>query len=127
MTEADVADFRERLCETAARRSSSADPWHFNMRELASRFRVSAMTPYPYFRIIRILPWCGRERSGASPTSCKPPMTAKASKWKISPPSAAPMSVWPEEETNYRLMFDLSQPSDETIPELEFQARRAAR
>src|SRR4051812_37443382 len=50
LTQTDVADFRERLCETGAGLFIEAGHDGFNMRTLASRLGVSAMTPYRYFK-----------------------------------------------------------------------------
>ena len=45
----DVADFRDRLCEVAARLYAVKGVGGVTMRELASALGVSAMTPYRYF------------------------------------------------------------------------------
>ncbi len=127
LTEADVADFRERLCETAARLFVERGPADFNMRELASRLGVSAMTPYRYFKdkneIFAVV------RARAFRRFADELQAAHDSQGEQVEKSAAIGRAYVrfalEEETNYRLMFDLSQPSDETIPELEFQERRA--
>ena len=45
LTDDDVADFRERLCEVATRAFVEKGPAGLNMRELAAALGVSAMTP----------------------------------------------------------------------------------
>src|SRR6516162_5823374 len=50
LTQTDVADFRERLCEAATRLFDARGREGFTMRELANELGVSAMTPYRYFR-----------------------------------------------------------------------------
>ena len=50
LTENDIADFRERLCELATRIYVERGPENFNMRLLAAEMGVSAMTPYRYFK-----------------------------------------------------------------------------
>ena len=50
LTQAELADFREKLCETAASLFASRGREGFTMRELAGRLGVSPMTPYRYFR-----------------------------------------------------------------------------
>src|SRR6201995_1804594 len=50
LTQTDVADFRERLCEAATRLFDARGREGFTMRELASELGVSAMTPYRYFK-----------------------------------------------------------------------------
>src|ERR1043165_7966959 len=49
LTETDVADFRERLCEAAERLFAEKGPEAVTMRQLASELGVSPMTPYRYF------------------------------------------------------------------------------
>jgi AcrR family transcriptional regulator len=50
LTETDVADFRERLCDVATEIYIEKGLEGLNMRELAARLGVSAMTPYRYFK-----------------------------------------------------------------------------
>jgi AcrR family transcriptional regulator len=50
LTQADVANFRSRLCDIAAQLFAELGYEGFNMRELAKRLGVSAMTPYRYFK-----------------------------------------------------------------------------
>src|SRR5579885_665629 len=46
LSESDIADFRERLCQMATQLFVERGPENFNMRLLASKLGVSAMTPY---------------------------------------------------------------------------------
>ena len=50
MTPDDIANFRNRLCEIGAELFAEQGFGGFNMRELARRLGVSAMTPYRYFK-----------------------------------------------------------------------------
>src|SRR5262249_16516969 len=50
LTPADIAEFRGRLCDVAATLFAELGDEGFNMRELARRLGVSAMTPYRYFK-----------------------------------------------------------------------------
>src|SRR3546814_15072618 len=50
LSEADVADFRERLCEAAEKLFAERGPEAVTMRQLAAVLGVSPMTPYRYFR-----------------------------------------------------------------------------
>jgi AcrR family transcriptional regulator len=50
LTPARVADFRNRLCDVAMQLLAEVGYDGFNMRELASRLGVSAMTAYRYFK-----------------------------------------------------------------------------
>ena len=50
LSQADVADFRDRLCEAAERLFAEHGPEAVTMRQLAAELGVSPMTPYRYFR-----------------------------------------------------------------------------
>ncbi len=127
LSETDVADFRERLCETAAQLFVERGPSAFNMRELAARLGVSAMTPYRYFKDKNEILAVVRARAfrrfadrleGAHATD-------GSQLDKSAAMGRAYVTFALEERTNYRLMFDLAQPGGATIPELESQERRA--
>ena len=49
LSESDVADFRERLCDVAEKLFAEKGPDAVTMRQLASELGVSPMTPYRYF------------------------------------------------------------------------------
>jgi AcrR family transcriptional regulator len=127
LSESDVADFRERLCETAASLFVERGPAQFNMRELASRLGVSAMTPYRYFKDKSEILCAVRAR--AFRRFADQLEIAHATEGSQLIKSAAMGRSYVkfalEEQTNYRLMFDLSQPAGETVPELEREERRA--
>ena len=127
LSEADVAEFRERLCEVAARLFVERGPEGFHMRELASQLRVSAMMPYRYFKdrdeILSVV------RARAFRRFADQLEIAHATEGAPVAKSAAVGRAYVkfalEEQTNYRLMFDISQPPEKTLPELEIQERRA--
>jgi len=50
LTKAEVTDFRERLCDVAARLFYTWGRQGFTLRELAAELGVSPMTPYRYFK-----------------------------------------------------------------------------
>src|SRR5471030_1678940 len=50
LSETDVADFRDRLCEAAEKLFAEKGPDAVTMRQLAAELGVSPMTPYRYFR-----------------------------------------------------------------------------
>ncbi len=127
LTQIDVADFRARLCEVAARIFVELGHDGFNMRELANRLGVSPMTPYRYFKnkdeifaAVRARAF-GRfadhlEIAHAAPGS---PVEKSAAV------GHAYVQFALQEQAHYRLMFDLSQPQINTVPELGLQERRA--
>ncbi len=127
LTQADVADFRERLSETATRMFANRGPEAFTMRELAGELGVSAMTPYRYFR--------DKDEILASVRARAFNRFADALELAISAPGDAPQkaaSVFEAyiafafgEPAAYRLMFDLSQPGEEGYPEVVEATRRA--
>ena len=127
LSEADVAQFRERLCEVAARLFVERGPEGFHMRELASQLGVSAMMPYRYFKdrdeILSVV------RARAFRRFADQLEKAHATDGPLVVKSAAVGRAYVqfalEEQTNYKLMFDFSQPPGRTVPELEIQERRA--
>lgn len=121
LTQADVADFRNRLCDTASELFAEVGQAGFNMRELAKRLGVSAMTPYRYFEdkdsilsevraraFARFADWLEEQRSGDGDA-----LTRAYAQFAI------------EQQIQYRLMFDLGQPQDALPPTLLKQERRA--
>src|ERR1700756_5228072 len=50
LSETDVTDFRDRLCEVAERLFAEKGPDAVTMRQLATELGVSPMTPYRYFQ-----------------------------------------------------------------------------
>ena len=129
LTQTDVADFRERLCEAATRLFDSRGREGFTMRELASELGVSAMTPYRYFKDKEDILAAVRARA----------FTRWAEKLEAAFASARPA---PEksravfeaytafafgEPAAYKLMFDLSQPDEAEYPELVAANARAKR
>jgi AcrR family transcriptional regulator len=128
LTETDVADFRERLCDVATDIYIEKGLEGLNMRELAARLGVSAMTPYRYFKdkdeILSAIRTRAFNRfadrlektlaeSGAPPE--KSDAIAKAY-----------VRFALEQSCCYRLMFDLSCPRlEEPEPELLAAEQRA--
>jgi AcrR family transcriptional regulator len=127
LTTSDVADFRERLCEAAARLFAERGREGFTMRELAAEMGVSAMTPYRYFadkdEILAAV------RARAFNAFAEALETAFAGE---GPPSLRSARVGDAyirfafgQPASYRLMFDLSQPNEENYSELVAASTRA--
>lgn len=127
LTKADVADFRERLCDAAARLFDAKGREGFTMRELASEIGVSAMTPYRYFKDKDDILATVRARAFTR--------FAEALESAFRDAATAPeksMAVYKAyiafafgEPAAYRLMFDLSQPGEAAYPELVAANNRA--
>ena len=120
LTQTDVADFRERLCEAATRLFDAKGPDGFTMRELAGQLGVSAMTPYRYFKdkddILAAVRARAFNRFAESLESAF--RSAATAPEKSAAVYQAYVAFAFGEPAAYRLMFDLSQPDESAYPEL---------
>jgi len=127
LSETDVADFRERMCEAAQRLFAEKGPGGVTMRELASAMGVSAMTPYRYFRDKDDI--LAAVRARAFDRFADAMEKAHAGAGTIVERSLAVTAAYVhfalEESTAYRLMFDLCQPGEGTYPDLMRAGARA--
>jgi AcrR family transcriptional regulator len=127
LTETDVADFRERLCEAAERLFAERGPDAVTMRQLSAELGVSPMTPYRYFEdkddILAAVRTSGftrfAERLEAARASGQDP------KSRGEAVSEAYVAFALENPHSYKLMFDLNQPNVEKYPELIAAGARA--
>ena len=128
LTQSDVADFRERLCEAATDIFVTKGPEGLNMRDLAARLGVSAMTPYRYFKDKDEILATIRTRAfnrfadrleAALATPGTPPEKSRAV-------GNAYVQFALDQPCCYRLMFDRPSPRMAPLPEL-FAAERRAR
>jgi AcrR family transcriptional regulator len=128
LSEADVADFRERLCEVATDIYVAKGPEGLNMRDLAAKLGVSAMTPYRYFKDKHEILAAIRTRAfnrfadrleAALATPGTPPEKSRAV-------GNAYVQFALDQPCCYRLMFDRPSPRVAPLPEL-FAAERRAR
>ena len=127
LSETDVADFRERLCEAAERLFAERGPDAVTMRQLAAELGVSPMTPYRYFedkddilaavrtngfnRFAEALEVARAKHSGARAVGDA--VGEAYVDFALSNPHA------------YKLMFDFNQPHVEKYPELVTAGMRA--
>jgi len=128
LSESDVADFRERLCEAAERLFAEKGPEAVTMRQLAAELGVSPMTPYRYFKdkddILAAVRTSGFDRfAEALETAYAKPASARA---KGAAVGEAYVNFAFEHPQTYKLMFDLNQPNDGEHPELERAGARAS-
>jgi AcrR family transcriptional regulator len=120
LTQSDVADFRERLCDVATRMFDARGPEGFTMRELASELGVSAMTPYRYFKDKEDILAAVRARAfnrfaAALETALQNDGDAEH---KAKAVYQAYSSFAFREPAAYKLMFDLTQPDESLYPDL---------
>ena len=119
LTQAHVEQFRNRLCDVAAKLYFEMGHGDFNMRDLAQRVGVSAMTPYRYFG----------DKDGILATVRARGAARLADQLEAAAPEG-PASVMQAyinfammEAAYYRLIFGLSQP----LPPLAESARQESR
>ena len=127
LTQTDVADFRERLCDAATRLFDARGREGFTMRELASELGVSAMTPYRYFKDKDDILAAVRARAF---TRWAEKLEGAFAGAKTAPEkSSAVFQAYVDfafgEPAAYKLMFDLSQPDENTYPDLVAATTRA--
>jgi AcrR family transcriptional regulator len=126
LTETDVADFRERLCEAAEQLFAEKGPDAVTMRQLASALGVSPMTPYRYFKdkedILAAVRTNGFTRFAETLEKAR---DAAQGRGKGQAVGEAYVDFAFEHPHTYKLMFDLHQPDDEAYPELIEAGRRA--
>ena len=128
LSESDVADFRERLCEAAEKLFAEKGPDAVTMRQLASELGVSPMTPYRYFTdkedILAAVRTNGFNRF-AEALETALAHTQGSAKAKSSAVGEAYLNFAFEHPQTYKLMFDLNQPHEQDYPELVAAASRA--
>ena len=133
LSETDVADFRERLCEAAERLFAERGPDAVTMRQLASELGVSPMTPYRYFQdkedILAAVRTNGFNRFAEALEKARELSKARdTGKGRTAGATVgeAYVAFAFEHPHTYKLMFDLNQPMDDArYPELMDAGRRA--
>ena len=127
LSDAAVADFRDRLRAAAERLFAERGPDAVTMRQLAAELGVSPMTPYRYFAdkeaILAAVRTHGFERfAQALETAYATPGSSRA---KGAAVGEAYMDFAFGHPQTYKLMFDLNQPDEERYPELIAAVARA--
>jgi AcrR family transcriptional regulator len=127
LSDTDVADFRERLCEAAERLFAERGPDAVTMRQLAAELGVSPMTPYRYFRdkddILAAIRTNGFNRFAEALETARDSAVGASAKGKAVGEAYVTFAL--EHPHAYKLMFDLNQPHIEKYPELVAAGRRA--
>jgi AcrR family transcriptional regulator len=127
LSETDVADFRERLCEAAERLFAEKGPDAVTMRQLAAELGVSPMTPYRYFQdkddILAAVRANGFNRFAEALEAAR--ATGGSPSARGAAVGEAYLDFAFEHPHTYKLMFELDQPHEEHYPELVAAGRRA--
>ena len=127
LSESDVAGFRDRVCEVATRLFAARGTEGVTMRELASALGVSALTPYRYFRDKDDI--LAAVRARAFDRFAEALEKAYSRPGKVLERSRAARDAYIrfaiEEPETYRLMFDLTQPTEAEYPDLVRAGARA--
>jgi AcrR family transcriptional regulator len=127
LSETDVADFRERLCEAAERLFAERGPDAVTMRQLASELGVSPMTPYRYFEdkedILAAVRANGFNRFAEALERGRE--SAKGALARSKAVGEAYIAFATSHPHSYKLMFDFNQPHPEKYPELVAAGQRA--
>lgn len=120
----DIRRFRERLCDIAAELLAETGPDGFNMRELAARAGVSAMTTYRYFKDKDEILAALRERAFLCLANRleEAISTNNGVDKKLSAVAQAYMAFVYEDRFRYKMMFDFAQPASKSA---EFEVGEA--
>jgi AcrR family transcriptional regulator len=129
LTETDVTQFRERLCEAGEKLFATHGTEAVTMRHLATALGVSPMTPYRYFKdkdeILAMVRAAAFNRFAAALEAARDPAgDPLESSLRVAEAYAHFALSQPQA---YRLMFDLSQPNEDQYPDLADAAARARR
>jgi AcrR family transcriptional regulator len=120
LSEAEVADFRVRLCQAAEQLFAAKGPDGVTMRQLASELGVSPMTPYRYFadksEILAAVRAGGYQRLALALEAARAPDLSPRARGAAV--AEAYLAFAFENPDTYKLMFDVHQPDEHAYPEL---------
>jgi AcrR family transcriptional regulator len=129
LSPSEIEDFRDRLCEAATRIFAEKGADGFTMRQLATELSVSPMTPYRYFKDKDDILAAVRARAFDQFAE-----TLENAYDSGSTPGERSLAVGRGYETfarnhpeAYKLIFDVSQPSEQNYPDLVRAGQRARR
>jgi len=121
LSDQDVAEFRERLCDAAEHLFAEQGPEAVTMRQLAQALGVSAMTPYRYFKDKDAILAAVRARGFNRHADALERAYAEASAAggdAFNAVGRAYVDFALRNPEAYKLMFDIAQPSEADYPEL---------
>jgi AcrR family transcriptional regulator len=120
LSEADIARFRERLCDAAEHLFAEHGPEAVTIRQLAAALWVSAMTPYRYFRdkdaILAAVRARGFDRHAQQLENAYAQTTDPVERANAIAAAYVDFALGNPEA--YKLMFDIRQPSAHDYPDL---------
>src|SRR4051812_17228805 len=127
LSETDVADFRERLCEAAEKLFAERGPDAVTMRQLAQELGVSPMTPYRYFQdkddILAAVRTNAFNRFADALETARDGAEGARAKGKAVGEAYVAFALG--HPHSYKLMFDMNQPHMEKYPDLVAAGQRA--
>lgn len=128
LSDQDVAEFRERLCDAAEHLFAEQGPEAVTMRQLAQTLGVSAMTPYRYFKdkdaILAAVRARGFNRH-ADALERAYDAASGAGGDAFNAVGFAYVRFALDNPEAYKLMFDITQPNENDYPELVAAAARS--
>ena len=127
LSDAEIADFREKLCDAAAKIFMKKGEQGFTLRELAAALGVSPMTPYRYFRDKDEILAAVRARAFQRFAQTLEAGYAKGTDAlsRAAGAGEAYIRFALEDPGTYKLMFDMNQPDEGKYPELQEAGVRA--
>jgi AcrR family transcriptional regulator len=127
LSSAEVADFREKLCDAAAKIFMEKGEQGFTLRELAGAVGVSPMTPYRYFHDKDEILAAVRARAFRQFAQTLEAGYAKGTdaQSRANGAGQAYIRFALDNPGTYKLMFDMNQPEAGKYPELEEAGNRA--
>ena len=128
LSDQEIAEFRERLCDAAERLFAKYGPEVVTMRQMTLELGVSQMTPYRYFKdkdaILAAVRARGFRRLGDAMEIAYAESSGDLAVRANAAGRGYVQFAFDNPQT-YKLMFDFSQPNENDYPELVAAAERA--
>jgi AcrR family transcriptional regulator len=128
LSPADIADFRERLCDAAERMFAEHGAEAVTIRELAAAVGVSPMTPYRYFKDKDAILAAVRARAfDRNAELLERAFAETPPERRAAAMGEAYVRFAIDHPEAYKLMFDVRQPSEADYPDLVRAGERSRR